>query len=344
MRVNDFDYKLPPDLIAQHPSQKREASRMMILNRMKGEIKHKYFYNIIDYLRPDDLLIINNTQVIPARLFGKKETGANIEIFLIQQIDNTIWQCLLRPQKRIRAGIKIIINDEHFVEVLEREPDGKWLIQTPEQFDKIIYQLGNMPLPPYIKRDRKNKFEPEDRQRYQTVYASIPGAVAAPTAGLHFTPEIMTLLKEKGVHIAELTLHVGMGTFKPVKCDSIKNHVMHKEYYHLSEEAARQINSYKAEKKRIVAVGTTSIRTLETIASENNGKIIPASGWSQIFIYPGYQFKVVDSCITNFHLPRSTLIMLVSAFAGKDFIFKAYNEAIQEKYRFYSYGDCMFIQ
>lgn len=344
MKVNDFDYHLPPELIAQQPSEKRDHSKMMVINRARQSIENKYFYNIIDHLKEGDLLVVNNTKVIPARIFGKKETGANIEVFLIRNVENNIWECLLKPGKRIKEGMDILLNKSTSIKVLSKEQENKWLIETPENFEDILNDIGNTPLPPYIKREKDNEFEGTDRNRYQTVYAKSPGAVAAPTAGLHFTPEIMKSLNEKGIKKTEVTLHVGLGTFKPVQCEDIKDHIMHSEFYSLSEETAELINEHKAKNKRIIAVGTTSIRTLETIAQQNDGKIVPCEGWSEIFIYPGYDFKVINGCITNFHLPKSTLIMLVSALAGKELIFNAYNKAIQDNYRFYSYGDCMLIE
>lgn len=343
MRVDEFDYFLPPELIAQQPSEKRECSKMMVLNRQNQEIYHRNFFDILDYIKPNDLLVLNNTRVIQARLFGTKETGAKIEIFLIKSISETLWQCFLRPQKRIKAGIKIKLKDNSSIKVVERTLNGQWLIETPSEFNKIIQKTGTMPLPPYIKRWDENIHEAQDRERYQTVYARIPGAVAAPTAGLHFSPDIIDKIKKHNIKIAEITLHVGPGTFKPVKCEKVQDHIMHEEFYSVSEEAASTINNHKAESKRIITVGTTSIRTLETIANLNNGQMKACSGWSNIFIYPGYNFKIVDACLTNFHLPKSTLIMLVSALAGKEFILKSYQEAIKNNYRFYSYGDCMLI-
>lgn len=344
MRTEEFDYHLPPQLIAQHPSDKRDHSKMMILDRQKRDIEHKYFYNIVEYLNPDDLLVVNNTKVIPARIFGKKETGANIEIFLLRKLGDTDWQCLLRPYKRVKPGMKIILNNGNFVKVLEKDIEDKWIIETHSGFDSELNEIGNMPLPPYIKRERENEFVSQDLNRYQTIYAKEAGAVAAPTAGLHFTPEIMNNLIQKGIKVAEISLHVGLGTFKPVKCQYIQEHVMHSEFFTVSREAAELINQQKLSNKRIIAVGTTSIRTLETVANFNNGKIEATSGWSKLFIYPGYNFKMIDACITNFHLPKSTLIMLISAFTGKDFIFNAYQDAINNNYRFYSYGDCMLIK
>lgn len=343
MLVDDFDYNLPPELIAQHPLEKRDISKMMVLDRTHQSISHKQFYDIADYLTPDDLLVINNTRVIAARIFGHKETGAKIEIFLLKTVDKGVWQCLLRPQKRIRPGSQIIINNDVSVKVIDLDQEDKWLIETPTNFEDLLNQVGNVPLPPYIKREQKPGSSQEDIERYQTVYASIPGAVAAPTAGLHFSHEIINQLSKKGIKRAEITLHVGLGTFKPLVCKYVKDHYMHSEYYEINEQSAELIQRYQTEKKRIIAVGTTSIRTLETIAGIHNGNIVATSGWSDIFIHPGYQFKVVDGCLTNFHLPKSTLIMLVSAFAGKDFIFKAYEEAIKNNYRFFSYGDCMLI-
>lgn len=343
MKVEDFNYNLPQALIAQHPLDKRENSRMMVLSRFGQTIEHRYFYDIEEYLSSNDLLVINNTKVIPARIFGRKETGAKIEIFLLKSINNTTWQCLLRPQKRISPGNKVILNDNISIKVIELDEEGKWLIETPEDFEMLLNKIGNIPLPPYIKREREYSSSQEDKERYQTVYASKPGAVAAPTAGLHFSHEIVNKLQRKGIKTAEVTLHVGLGTFKPLKCENLKDHYMHSEYYEISEQSSELISQYNCKDKRIIAVGTTSIRTLETVAAINNGKIPATSGWSDIFIYPGYNFKVIDACLTNFHLPKSTLIMLVSAFAEKKFIFRAYEEAIRNNYRFFSYGDCMLI-
>ncbi|MGD9580533.1 MAG: tRNA preQ1(34) S-adenosylmethionine ribosyltransferase-isomerase QueA [Vampirovibrionia bacterium] len=344
MKVEDFNYHLPPEMIAQHPSEKRDNSKMMVINRENKTITHKYFKDITDYITTDDLIIINNTKVIPARVFGQKDTGANIEIFLIQSLNHTTWQCLLRPQKRIKPGIKIYLKDNQFITVEKQDAENKWIIKTPEDFENQLNSLGNMPLPPYIKREKENIYKEEDKNRYQTVYAKIPGAVAAPTAGLHFTPEIINTLKNKGTKFAEVTLHVGLGTFKPVQCENIQDHIMHEEFYTISKETAELIDKQKKEGKRIIPIGTTSIRTLETVAKNNNGQIKADSGWSNIFIYPGFNFNVTDACITNFHLPKSTLIMLISALASKELVFKAYEEAIKEKYRFYSYGDCMLIE
>lgn len=344
MKVEDFNYHLPQKMIAQHPSDKRELSKMMVINRSNKTISHKQFKHITEYIKPDDLIVINNTKVIPARVFGQKETGANIEIFLIQCLNQTTWQCLLRPQKRVKPGIKIYLKDNSYITVLEKDHDSKWTIETPTNFESHLNDLGNMPLPPYIKRERENEHVKEDKDRYQTVYAKVPGAVAAPTAGLHFTPEIIKTLKDKGTQFAEVTLHVGLGTFKPVKCEDIKDHVMHEEFYTVPQKTADLINAYKKEGRRIIPVGTTSIRTIETVARENNGQMSASSGWSNIFIHPGFKFNVTNACITNFHLPKSTLIMLVSALVGKNLVFDAYQKAIENNYRFYSYGDCMFIE
>ena len=344
MRVNDFDYNLPVELIAQYPSEKRDHSRLMILDRSTESISHDIFYNIVDYIDSGDLLVINNTRVIPARIFGIKESGAKIEIFLLNKIEDTYWQCLIRPQKRIKPGNIIILKDKSIVRVIKREVDGKWIIETPVNFDEVLDDVGNTPLPPYINRSKDLTTLQQDKERYQTIYAKSSGAVAAPTAGLHFTPDVMDKLKEKNIEIVEITLHVGLGTFKPVQCEFIKDHIMHEEYYSVSKEAAQKINHKKKKGNKIIAVGTTSIRTLETIAGLNNGMIVSCSGWSGIFITPGYDFKIVDSCITNFHIPKSTLVMLISAFTGKEFLFNAYNEAIKNNYKFYSYGDCMFIR
>lgn len=349
MQVADFDYNLPEELIAQMPADKRENSRMLVLNRKKQTIEHRHFYDIIDYLTNNDLLVLNNTKVIPARLFGTKETGGKIEILLLeaQNEGSPYWSCLIRPSKRVKIGTVINISDDlKAVPVKRLEDDGEWLIELQYDGDlfNILHRIGNIPLPPYIERKNltaeQRKF---DTERYQTVYAKDEGSVAAPTAGLHFSKEILEKLQNKGVDIAYITLNVGLGTFRPVKCTRIEDHKMHSEVFEISQTAADKINKAKANGKNILAVGTTSVRTLET-AYAKFGEIKACKDSSRLFIYPPYEFKVVDKLITNFHLPKSTLLMLVSAFAGKDFIFKAYNEAVKERYRFFSYGDCMYIE
>lgn len=346
MLLSEFDYVLPEELIAQRPSDKRENSRMMVLNRDKQEILHKHFYDIVDLLDDNHVLILNDTKVIPARLYGYKDTGAKIEVFLLKEKENHTWEVLIKPSKRVRVGTVIKIAEELSCEVLMPLPDdGKWLVKMIYEGDifEILHKVGNIPLPPYIERKMTNEeLKKLDFERYQTVYAKDEGSVAAPTAGLHFTQDILKKLQDKGVEVGYVTLNVGIGTFRPVKCDNILDHRMDSETFQIKQETADLINRAKAEGKKIVAVGTTSVRTLES-AYKMFGGIQACKGASELFIYPPYEFKVVDKLITNFHLPKSTLLMLVSALATKDFVFKAYAEAIKEKYRFYSYGDCMFI-
>ncbi len=345
MHLSDFDYNLPKELIAQVPSQKRDTSKMMVLDHSTKTIDDKFFYNIIDYLDENDLLVLNNTKVIPARLFGHKDTGALIEVFLIKEVEPKIWSALIKPSKRIRENTEIFISDALIVRPIKRQ-DDMWLVEL--LYDGNLYEIlddvGNLPLPPYIERklscEDLKKF---DYDRYQTVYAEKEGSVAAPTAGLHFTQEILQKLTKKGISYCFVNLNVGLGTFKPVSCENILEHKMHSESFEISQETADIINTAKSQGKNIVAVGTTSVRTLET-AMNKYGKISAVNDASELFIYPGYKFKIVDKIITNFHLPKSTLIMLVSAFAGKDFIFDAYNHAINNQYRFFSYGDCMLIK
>ena len=350
MLISEYDYELPEELIAQLPADKRQNSRMMVLNRVFKTIEHKHFYDIVDYIDKNALLVLNNTKVMPARLYGKKNsTGANIEIFLLNNTDDSkkIWQCLIKPSKRVKNGTEIKISkDLSAIVIKPLEDAGEWLVELIYEGDlmKILHKCGNIPLPPYIERKMQtDEIKKLDFERYQTVYAQDEGSVAAPTAGLHFTEDILNTLKAKGVEIAEVTLNVGMGTFRPVKCERVEDHIMHSEAFEIPPEAAESINRAKLEGKKIIAVGTTSVRTLET-AYKKYGCIKPCKDSSELFIYPPYDFKVVDELITNFHLPKSTLIMLVSAFAGKDFIFKAYQEAIANKYRFFSYGDCMLIK
>lgn len=364
MLLSEFDYELPEELIAQLPADKRENSRMLVLNRDRHSISHKHFYDIVDLIEPDSLLVLNNTKVLPARLYGTKETGAKIEIFLLKQATNApchlmesarsggglnveaYWQVLIKPSKRVKAGTVIKVSDELSVEVLERlEEDGEWLVKLIYEGNllEVLHRNGNIPLPPYIERKlQTDEIKKLDFERYQTVYAKDEGSVAAPTAGLHFTKDILQKLKDKGVEIAYVTLNVGLGTFRPVKCENILEHKMHSETFEISSEAAEAVNRAKAEGRKIIAVGTTTVRTLET-AYQQFGKICECHSSSELFIYPPYEFKVIDNLITNFHLPKSTLLMLVSALAGRDFIFEAYREAIENKYRFFSYGDCMYI-
>lgn len=331
MRLSEFDYELPKELIADFPSSQRENSGLMLLNRHKQTIEHKKFFNIVDFLGKEDVLVLNNTKVIPARLLGKKSTGANIEVFLVEKKQNNNWKVLIKPAKRVKEGTEIEFSDELKAKVVSKEEvelifDGN--------FYEILERTGNMPLPPYINRRNTS----EDVERYQTVYAQAPGSVAAPTAGLHFTEEIIEKLKAKGVQVCYVTLNVGLGTFQPVRSENILEHKIHEECYEVPETTIETVKTAKEHGKNIVAVGTTTVRTLETAFSTGENK-----GRSKLFIYPGYKFKVIDKLITNFHLPKSTLLMLVSALAGKDFVFSAYREAIEKNYRFYSYGDCMFI-
>lgn len=341
MKVNDFYFDLPEELIAQYPLEKRDSSRLMVVHRKNEEIEHKHFSDIIDYLRKGDTLVLNNTRVLPARLIGEKsETGGKIEFLLLKRIEGDKWECLAKPGKRARIGAEFTFGDGKLkavvVDILE---EGNRIIEFKYDgiFEQVLDELGQMPLPPYIHEKL------EDKERYQTVYSKEKGSAAAPTAGLHFTTELLEKIKEKGVNIAYVTLHVGLGTFRPVKVEDVNNHIMHSEYYHLSKEDADLINRTKEQGGRVISVGTTSTRTLETIGDEN-GRVREASGWTSIFIYPGYKFKIVDALITNFHLPESTLIMLVSALASKDLIMGAYNKAVEEKYRFFSFGDSMFIE
>lgn len=341
MDVKDFDYDLPEELIAQDPLEDRSSSRLMVLDKKTGEVSHHIFKEIIKYLRPGDCLVLNNTKVIPARLYGVKEgTMAKIEILLLKRKQNDVWETLVKPGKKAKPGTKIIFGDGILTgEVIDVVDDGNRLIQFSYDgiFEEILDKLGQMPLPPYITHQLK------DKNRYQTVYAKYDGSAAAPTAGLHFTKELLNEVKEKGVDIAEVTLHVGLGTFRPVKVDNVLDHHMHSEFYMVSQEAADKINNAKKNGGRIISVGTTSTRTLESAADEN-GMLHECSGWTDIFIYPGYKFKVIDCLITNFHLPQSTLVMLVSALAGREHILSAYKKAVEEKYRFFSFGDAMFIK
>ena len=331
---------MPEELIAQDPLEDRSSSRLMVLDKNTGEVKHRVFSDILEYLNPGDCLVLNNTKVIPARLFGVKEgTMAKIEILLLKRRENDIWETLVKPGKKAKPGTRIIFGDGLLVgEVIDVVEEGNRLIQFSYEgiFEEILDQLGQMPLPPYITHQLK------DKNRYQTVYAKYDGSAAAPTAGLHFTKELLEKVKEKGVNIAEVTLHVGLGTFRPVKVENVLEHHMHSEFYMVSKEAADIINSTKKNGGRVISVGTTSTRTLESAADEN-GMLEECSGWTEIFIYPGYEFKVIDCLITNFHLPQSTLVMLVSALAGRENVLNAYEKAVEEKYRFFSFGDAMFI-
>ena len=341
MRKEDFNFDLPEELIAQDPLEDRSSSRLLVLDKETGKTEHHVFREIIDYLEAGDCLVINDTKVIPARLIGSKiGTDAKIEVLLLKRKENDVWETLVKPGKKAKIGTRISFGDGLLVgEVVDIVEEGNRLIHFEYEgiFEEILDRLGQMPLPPYITHQL------EDKNRYQTVYAKHSGSAAAPTAGLHFTPELLKKIEEKGVQIARVTLHVGLGTFRPVKVDNILEHHMHSEFYQIEEEAAEKINTAKANGKRVIAVGTTSCRTIESAAKED-GTIAPVSGWTDIFIYPGYQFKVLDCLITNFHLPESTLVMLVSALAGREHVLNAYEEAIKERYRFFSFGDAMFIR
>ena len=351
MLLSEYDYNLPEELIAQMPADKRENSKMMVLNRKDRTISHKHFYDIVDLIEPNTLLVMNNTKVLPARLIGHKDTGAKIEVFLLKSVENSengcFWDVLIKPSKRVKPDTVIKISDELSVKALKRlEENGEWLVELiyeGENVLDVLHRNGQIPLPPYIERKIPNEdLKKLDFERYQTVYAKDEGSVAAPTAGLHFTKEILEKLQNKGVELAYVTLNVGLGTFRPVQCENVLEHKMHSETFEISEKASEQINRAKREGRKIVAVGTTTVRTLET-AYQKFGCIKPCHDHSELFIYPPFEFKVIDNLITNFHLPKSTLLMLVSALAGKDFIFEAYKEAIENNYRFFSYGDCMYI-
>lgn len=341
MKVSDFDFYLPEELIAQCPLKERDSSRFMVVDRKTGEIEHKVFHDVIDYLEKGDTLVLNNTRVMPARLIGEKEeTGGKIEFLLLKRIEGDKWECLAKPGKKAKVGAMFTFGEGKLKAVVrEIGLEGNRVIEFIYNgiFEEILDELGQMPLPPYIHEKL------DDRERYQTVYSKEKGSAAAPTAGLHFTEELLEKIREKGVNIAFVTLHVGLGTFRPVKVESIDEHIMHSEYYELDKENAKIINDTKKRGNRVIAVGTTSTRTLETIGNEN-GEVSAQSGWTNIFIFPGYKFNIVDALITNFHLPESTLIMLVSALAGKENIMNAYKKAVEEKYRFFSFGDSMFIR
>lgn len=342
MKVSDFNYDLPKELIAQHPMEKRDESRLMVLHRDTKQIEDKTFKDVIDYLEPGDCLVRNNTKVIPARLYGKivgKTSEKLVEFLLLKQLENDSWEVMVRPGKKLREGVKVDFGDGLLhAEILEVMENGDRLVHFEYDgiFNEILDKIGLMPLPPYITERLK------DKDRYQTVYAKYDGSAAAPTAGLHFTEELLEKIKEKGVEIANVTLHVGIGTFRPVKVENIEEHHMHSEHYYIKQEDVDKINKAKREGHRIIAVGTTSCRVLESIAKDN-GEVEPTEGDTSIFIYPGYKFKCIDCLITNFHLPESTLIMLVSSLASKEFIMEAYNKAVEEKYRFFSFGDAMLI-
>lgn len=340
MKTSDFYYDLPQELIAQDPLEERSSSRLLVLDRKTGEREHRVFREIVDFLHPGDCLVVNNTKVIPARLMGVKEgTGAGIEVLLLKRCEDNVWETLVKPGKKARPGVRISFGDGLLTgEVLEVVEEGNRRIRFTYEgiFEEILDRLGQMPLPPYITHQLK------DKNRYQTVYARHEGSAAAPTAGLHFTPELLEAIKEKGVKLAHVTLHVGLGTFRPVKVEDVAQHHMHSEFYMIEEEQARLINETKGAGGRVICVGTTSCRTLESAADEK-GVLHAGSGWTDIFIYPGYGFKLMDALITNFHLPESTLLMLVSAFSGKEQVMAAYEEAVKERYRFFSFGDAMFV-
>ena len=340
MKVSDFNYNLPKELIAQVPIKDRDQSRLMVLDRKNKTIEHKIFKDIIDYLEPGDCLVRNNTKVIPARLYGvKEETGANVEFLLLKRVDGDIWEVMVKPGRKLMPGVRVEFGNGLLkAKILEKFEDGNRKVKFEYNgiFNEILNEIGLMPLPPYIHEKLKEK------DRYQTVYAKYEGSAAAPTAGLHFTDELFKKLKEKGVEVANVTLHVGIGTFRPVKVENIEEHDMHSEHFYIKAEDAEKINKAKREGHRVIAVGTTSCRVLESVA-DDNGYVKEVEGDTNIFIYPGYKFKCLDALITNFHLPVSTLIMLVSALAGKDFIMQAYEEAVKEQYKFFSFGDAMFI-
>ena len=341
MKTDDFDFELPEELIAQEPILKRDSSRLMVVDKKTGNISHHVFTDIVDLLNKGDVLVLNDTKVIPARLFGIKEnTNAHIEVLLLNNIENNIWSCLVKPAKRVKEGTIISFGDGLLkAKCLEVDDEGIRKIEFKYDgiFMEILDKLGTMPLPPYIKTKLK------DKDRYQTVYAKNIGSAAAPTAGLHFTNELLEKIKNKGIIICYVTLHVGLGTFRPVKVEDVSKHKMHSEYYEMNEETANILNKAKEDGRRIISVGTTSVRVLETVMNKYN-YFCKCSGWTDIFIYPGYKFKAIDNLITNFHLPKSTLIMLVSALASRETILNAYNEAVKEKYRFFSFGDSMFIK
>ena len=341
MKTSDFYYDLPKELIAQDPLEDRSSSRLLVLHRKSGRVEHRVFTDIVEYLKPGDCLVRNNTKVIPARLYGTRvDTGATIELLLLKRMENDVWETLVKPGKKARQGVVISFGDGILTgEIIDVKEDGNRLIQFRYEgiFEEILDQLGQMPLPPYITHTLK------DKNRYQTVYAKYEGSAAAPTAGLHFTEELFRKLEEKGVLVANVTLHVGLGTFRPVKVDDVEKHHMHSEFYIVEEDQAKLINDTKKNGGRVISVGTTSCRTLESATGED-GIVKAGSGWTEIFIYPGYKFKAIDGLITNFHLPESTLLMLVSALAGKEHIMAAYEEAVKERYRFFSFGDAMMIE
>lgn len=337
MLVTDFDYDLPQELIAQHPMEPRDHSRLLVVDKKTGEIEHKHFYDLVNYLKPGDVLVFNDTRVIPARLHGTKDTGAHVEVFLLTRRDATDWEVLVRPGKKLQVGAKINFSDELSCEVIEHTDFGGRVVRFKYDgiFEEILDRLGETPLPPYITAPL------EDKERYQTVYNRERGSAAAPTAGLHFTKELLQKIKEVGCEEVFVTLHVGLGTFRPVSEAKIEDHKMHKEFYTVSQEAADAVNKAKAEGRRIIAVGTTAVRTLEAAGAD--GQLHAGSSWTNIFIYPGYKFRLVDDIVTNFHLPQSTLLMLVSTLSTREIMLQTYKKAVEEKYRFFSFGDAMFI-
>lgn len=337
MLVTDFDYDLPQELIAQHPMEPRDHSRLLVVDKKTGEIEHKHFYDLVNYLKPGDVLVFNDTRVIPARLHGTKDTGAHVEVFLLTRRDATDWEVLVRPGKKLQVGAKINFSDELSCEVIEHTDFGGRVVRFKYDgiFEEILDRLGETPLPPYITAPL------EDKERYQTVYNRERGSAAAPTAGLHFTKDLMQKIKEIGCEEVFVTLHVGLGTFRPVSEAKIEDHKMHKEFYTVSQEAADAVNKAKAEGRRIIAVGTTAVRTLEAAGAD--GQLHAGSSWTNIFIYPGYKFRLVDDLVTNFHLPQSTLLMLVSTLSTREIMLQTYKKAVEEKYRFFSFGDAMFI-
>ena len=339
LKTSDFDYELPEELIAQTPLERRDSSRLMTLDKYTGETGHWHFYDLPRFLRPGDCLVLNDSRVLPARLIGHRPTGGACEVLLLVDRGDNLWECLVRPGRKLHPGAQVIFGEGQLTATVEEEiEDGKRLVRFHYQgiFLEILEQLGKMPLPPYIKA------ELEDNERYQTVYSKVVGSAAAPTAGLHFTPELLKQVQDMGVKVCYVTLHVGLGTFRPVKAEDIQDHTMHSEFCMISQETADQINQTKREGGRVICVGTTSCRTIESFAAED-GTLTARSGWTSIFIYPGYRFKVLDALITNFHLPQSTLVMLVSALAGREHVLSAYAQAVQERYRFFSFGDAMLI-
>jgi len=337
MKVTDFDYELPKELIAQHPMEPRDHSRLLVLDKKTGAVEHRHFYDLLEYLRPGDVLVFNDTRVIPARLYGTKDTGAKAEVLLLTRKNTTDWEVLVRPGKKLQIGARIQFSPELSCTVVEHTDFGGRIVRFEYEgvFEEILDRLGEVPLPPYITA------ELEDKERYQTVYNRERGSAAAPTAGLHFTKELLGKIKNMGCEEVFVTLHVGLGTFRPVSAENIEDHNMHREFYTVSQEAADAVNRAKAEGRRIIAVGTTAVRTLESAWQE--GQVCPGGAWTQIFIYPGYKYKVVDDLVTNFHLPQSTLMMLVSALSSREIILQTYAEAVKERYRFFSFGDAMFI-